>query len=111
MESKYLNLASISKAISDETRLKIIDVLSCSEMCACEILKLIEITQSTLSYHMSVLTDCGLVNGRKDGSWMRYSLNKKNSKQFVTLLNEIFEEKKECICKTEKSSSENHCCK
>lgn len=110
MESNYSNLVSIIKAISDETRLKIIDILSCGEMCACEILKLVDISQSTLSYHMKLLSDSGLVTVAKDGSWMHYSLNKENSKKFVSSLNELLEEKKDCICKTEKTSSGNHCC-
>ena len=50
------------KALSDETRLRIIDMLSCGEMCACEILKQFSISQSTLSYHMKILTESGLVN-------------------------------------------------
>lgn len=71
----YDEFISVYKALADETRLKIIDMLSCGEMCACEILEYFHITQPTLSYHMKILTECGLVKGRKDGSWMRYSLN------------------------------------
>lgn len=106
----YSELVPIIKAISDETRLKIIDILSCGEMCACDILELVNVSQSTLSYHMKMLTDSGLVNGRKDGSWMRYSINKENAKMFLSNLNNLVEDKEECVCKTIKSPSENHCC-
>lgn len=66
----------IFKALADETRLRIVDMLSEGELCACKILEYFEITQPTLSYHMRVLCDSGLVEGRRDGVWMRYSLNR-----------------------------------
>lgn len=110
MAYSYPELVPIIKAISDETRLKIIDILSCGEMCACDILELVNVSQSTLSYHMKMLTDSGLVNARKDGSWMRYSINKENAELFLSNLNNLVEEKEECVCKTIKSPSENHCC-
>ena len=63
------------KALSDVTRLKILGLLSSTEVCACDILEEVNITQPTLSYHMKMLCGCGLVEGRKDSSWMRYKLN------------------------------------
>ena len=65
----------IFKAMADETRLKIVEMLSDGELCACKILKSFQITQPTLSYHMKTLCDSGLVDGRRDGAWMRYSIN------------------------------------
>lgn len=67
--------AQMFKALSDETRLKILGMLSDDEICACELLEEVDITQPTLSYHMKYLCDSGLVNSRKDGPWMRYTLN------------------------------------
>lgn len=66
----------ILKSLADETRLKIVEMLSKGELCACKILENFNITQPTLSYHMKTLCDSGLVEGRRDGAWMRYSLNK-----------------------------------
>lgn len=63
------------KAMADETRLAILDMLSKEELCACHILEEFKITQPTLSYHMKILVDSGLVNSRKDGTWMRYSID------------------------------------
>lgn len=100
MNYTYSEFVPIIKAISDETRLKIIDMLSCGEMCACDILELVDISQSTLSYHMKILTDCGLVNGLKDGSWMRYTVNQEKATSLVTFLNRIVEDKADCICKS-----------
>ncbi len=65
----------VFKALADETRLAILDMLSKEELCACHILQEFEITQPTLSYHMKILVDSGLVNGKKEGTWMRYSID------------------------------------
>jgi ArsR family transcriptional regulator len=72
----YTDYVPILKALSDETRLKIVDMLSGGELCACRILEHFSITQPTLSYHMRILCDCEVVKGVRDGAWMRYSLNK-----------------------------------
>ena len=66
----------IFKALADETRLSIVKLLMNGELCGCKILENFKITQPTLSYHMKSLCDSGLVEGRRDGAWMRYSLNK-----------------------------------
>jgi ArsR family transcriptional regulator len=80
MKNSYEEYASIFKALADETRLKIVKMLCSDEMCACKILESFDITQPTLSYHMKVLTECGLVVGRREGSWMKYSVNKEKVK-------------------------------
>ncbi|MGI6227766.1 MAG: ArsR/SmtB family transcription factor [Peptococcales bacterium] len=76
MSGSYGKYAMLMKALADETRVKIFDMLSDGELCACKILDEFNITQPTLSYHMKILCDCGLVNGRRDGIWMKYSVNK-----------------------------------
>ena len=75
MENNYEEYASVFKALSDVTRLKIVKMLESGEMCACKILDRFHITQPTLSYHMKILTECGLVTGVRNGAWMRYTLN------------------------------------
>ncbi len=66
MSLNYDDNAKIIKALSDGNRLKIIDILSCGEKCACDILEHFQFTQPTLSHHMKVLIDCGLVRSRKE---------------------------------------------
>lgn len=66
----------ICKALSDSNRLDIVRMLSDGEKCGCKILDKFDITQPTLSHHMKILVDCGLVNDRKEGKWHHYSLNK-----------------------------------
>lgn len=109
MENLYSEYASIIKAISDETRLKIIDMLSCNELCACDILGSVNISQSTLSYHMRILTESGIINGIKDGSWIRYSINKEKSLILLSFLNNLMEDKESCICKSINSNSTDSC--
>ena len=63
------------KALADETRLNIISILSEESLCACDILEQFDFTQPTLSYHMKILVEVGIVNSSKDGNWTRYTLN------------------------------------
>ena len=67
----------ICKALSDTNRLEIVQMLSDGEKCGCKILDKFDITQPTLSHHMKILVDCGIVNDCKEGKWHYYSLNKK----------------------------------
>ena len=63
------DIAQICKALSDSNRIRIIQMLSEREKCACKILEELCITQPTLSHHMKYLCDCNLVTSRKDGKW------------------------------------------
>lgn len=70
------NKSIIFKSLGDETRLKIVMMLLTSnELCACKILEKFNITQPTLSYHMKMLVDSKIVNSKKEGPWVIYSLN------------------------------------
>lgn len=89
----------IFKALSDNNRLKIIDMLSCDEMCACEILKKLNITQPTLSHHMKTLIDSNLVTARKEANWMYYKLNKNTIDELTSYIKHISSDKDDCICK------------
>ena len=86
------------KAIADLNRLKIIDILSCGEVCACTVLKHFKFTQPTLSHHMKVLIACGLVKSRKEGNWIYYSLEQNNCNVLQEFLSKIFSENDDCIC-------------
>jgi len=99
MNQVYEEYVSVFKAVSDETRLKIIDMISCGEMCACDILEQFSISQSTLSYHMKILSESGLVNAARDGAWVRYTLNKDKTNEIVAFFSGITSKKEDCICK------------
>jgi ArsR family transcriptional regulator, arsenate/arsenite/antimonite-responsive transcriptional repressor len=77
------------KALSDETRLKIIEMLGHGELCACKILESFNITQPTLSYHMKILTESGLVSGCREGAWTHYTLNKERIAELIGKLSDI----------------------
>ena len=68
--------SAICKALGDCTRIQIIRMLSDGEKCGCKLLEAFEITQPTLSHHMKILCECGIVNDRKEGKWHHYSINK-----------------------------------
>lgn len=63
----YMENTKVFKALGDPKRALIVDMLSCGELCACDILEKFEMSQSTLSHHMKILCECGLVKGRNEG--------------------------------------------
>ena len=81
-----IDIAVICKALGDSNRLQIVQMLSDGEMCGCKLLEAFDITQPTLSHHMKILCDCGLVNDRKEGKWHRYYLNMEVWKEFINYL-------------------------
>ena len=97
-ELNYLDFTHFFRALADENRLKIVDMLSCGEICACEILCELRITQSTLSHHMKILCECSLVNPRREGKWTFYSLNKGAVESMKNFINAITSNKEDCIC-------------
>ena len=103
MEQIYLDTAKILKAISDPKRLRIVDMLSCGELCACKILEAFHITQPTLSHDMKVLIEAGIVNDRREGKNIFYSLDQERLTVFKSTLHEITTQKANCICHSEES--------
>ena len=67
-------IVSILKALSDENRFRILKMLHSGEKCACKLLEELNISQPTLSHHMKILCDAGIVTGRKEGKWIHYSM-------------------------------------
>lgn len=67
--------SAVFKAFCDENRIKILQLLQGGEKCACKLLTEMNITQPTLSHHMKILCDSGIVKGRKEGKWMHYSIS------------------------------------
>ena len=74
------------KALADENRLAIMMSLRQSEKCACYLLEELNISQSTLSHHMKLLCDSGLVDYRKEGKWMHYSLSEEGVNAFREMI-------------------------
>ena len=94
--------ALVCKALGDTNRMQIVQSLTGGELCACELLEQFSITQPTLSHHMKILCDSGLVDSRRDGKWTHYSLNCTMFKEFKLFIGNI-------TCKKSASSSTASC--
>lgn len=102
MASAYNDTVKVFKAFCDENRLRILEILRTGEKCACKLLDDLQITQSTLSHHMKILCDSGIVQGRKDGKWVYYSIDPKGADRARELLEQQLS--------LEASSGENGSC-
>lgn len=85
------NVAMICKALGDSNRLQIVHILADGEKCGCELLEAFDITQPTLSHHMSILSECNLIQDRKVGKWHHYLLNYDTLLSFQEYINTLTE--------------------
>lgn len=69
-----LDLVKVAKAFADPTRVRILSALRGGELCVCDLCDGLKIGQSTLSTHLAVIREAGLVRARKDGKWVYYEL-------------------------------------
>ena len=79
-------MVDILKALSDETRLRIINLLYERELCVCEIMETLEISQAKASRHLIYLKNAGLVKDRKQAQWAHYSFRKDENLKFIDSL-------------------------
>jgi ArsR family transcriptional regulator len=79
-------LVTIFKALSDETRLRIIKLLEQGELCVCDIVAALDMVQPKVSFHLSALKESGFIKDRKQGKWIHYSLNEKDLFRRMLLL-------------------------
>jgi ArsR family transcriptional regulator, arsenate/arsenite/antimonite-responsive transcriptional repressor len=71
----FKNAVALFHALSDETRLALLERLKGGEQCVCELTDAMRAGQSRLSFHLKVLKDAGFIQDRREGRWMYYSLN------------------------------------
>ncbi len=93
MNRQYEKMAKVFKALSDPKRVKIVDLLSCGEMCGCVLLKCFEVTQPTLAHDMKVLSEAGIVKSRRDGKKTMYSLDWKSLESMNIRIQDLFSQK------------------
>lgn len=86
MDELYYQKALALKALADPNRLVILEQLMDGERCACKLLEQLRISQPTLSHHMKILHEAGLVCCRRDGKWMHYRLNRNKFMELGRLL-------------------------
>jgi len=99
------NITRVLKALADENRIKILYLLNeKKDLCVCEIREVIGLSQPTVSSHLKLLENSGLVTYRKDGRWVNYSINPVMDKRISQMLNNVFSiiefdeiVKKDCI--------------
>jgi DNA-binding transcriptional ArsR family regulator len=85
VEDVAADFAEAFKALADPHRLKILHMLMTSgEMCVCECMPALGLTQSNLSFHLKTLKQAGFIKSRKSGKWMYYSLNRETFQRFIT---------------------------
>jgi ArsR family transcriptional regulator len=94
------------KALADENRLAIMLSLQHGEKCGCVLLEELNITQPTLSHHMKILCDSNLVNARKEGKWMHYSLSKEGLSAFRDMIGIYVR----CDCENGDNDTGSCCC-
>ncbi|MCR4442004.1 MAG: metalloregulator ArsR/SmtB family transcription factor [Peptococcaceae bacterium] len=86
MADKYSRAAERLKAVAEPTRLKIVEMLAAEEMCVCEIIDRLSLSQPAVSHHLKTLRQAGIISDRKEGKWVFYSLNKG---EFCNLLQDL----------------------
>lgn len=89
MDNKHRDNAKVFKAFCDENRLMVLEMLQNGEKCACVLLEKLNITQPTLSHHMKILIDSGIVVGRKEGKWTHYSISAEGAESTQILLTRL----------------------
>ena len=89
MATVYEERARVFKALCDERRQRILELLQGGEKCACVLIDEIDMPQSSLSYHMKILCDSGIVTSREEGKWTHYQISKQGSEKAIALLREI----------------------
>jgi ArsR family transcriptional regulator len=85
-ENEVKRQSRLFKALADVTRLKILMLLNVREMCVCEIMVALGLTQPTASHHLGILETAGLVKDRRDGKWVFYSLKDKDTIESIKLI-------------------------
>ena len=103
MTTVYEKHAKVFKALCDEKRLRILELLRGGEKCACVLLEQLDLGQSGLSYHMKILVESGIVESRQEGKWTHYKISEKGSNYAISLLKEL--------TTSNTVTEENFCCK
>ncbi len=86
IEKNMHELTNIFKALSDETRLRIIKLLEQGELCVCDITAALDMVQPKVSFHLNALKEAGLIRDRKQGRWIHYRLDTSDMfKRFLVL--------------------------
>ena len=103
MATVYEERAKVFKALCDERRQRILELLHGGEKCACVLIEEMGMPQSSLSYHMKILCESGIVTSREEGKWTHYQISRQGSEKAVALLKTI-------TAVEETDAEERRCC-
>ena len=81
-----IKASTVFHALSDSTRLELLDRLKTGEQCVCELTDALQAGQSRLSFHLKVLKEAGLIQDRREGRWMYYALDEKSLEDAAELI-------------------------
>ena len=103
MATVYGERAKVFKALCDARRQRILELLHGGEKCACVLMEEMGMPQSSLSYHMKILCESGIVTSREEGKWTHYQISRQGSEKAVALLKTI-------TAVEETDAEESRCC-
>ena len=103
MKTVHQTNAKVFKALCDPNRLAILALLRSGEKCACVLMEEMGMPQSSLSYHMKILCESGIVTSREEGKWTHYQISRQGSEKAVALLKTI-------TAVEETDAEESRCC-
>ena len=103
MATVYEERAKVFKALCDARRQRILELLHGGEKCACVLMEELGMPQSSLSYHMKILCESGIVTSREEGKWTHYQISRQGSGKAVALLKTI-------TAVEETDAEESRCC-
>lgn len=83
-----INIVESLKALGEENRIKIVGILCEEEMCVCELIEKLGLSQSAVSHHVKILKQAGLITDKRRGKWIFYSLNKKAFEDLAKTISE-----------------------
>ncbi len=86
------DLIIVLKAVADKNRLRIIKMLENKKMCVCELAAVLEITQPSVSKHLSILNNAGILKDERNGQWIDYSLNDEKINQYAPVIKNTLKE-------------------
>ena len=89
MAHRHQDNVKVFKAFCDEKRLMILEMLQTGEKCACVLLEKFSVSQPTLSHHMKILVDSGIVAARREGKWTFYTISTEGCEKAATLMRNL----------------------
>lgn len=98
MDIDFEKGATLLKAIADPTRICIVHILSCGDLCVCELQKYFNLRQPTLSHHLGILKSAGIITSSRKGKWIYYGVKRTTVQALTGFLDAVFLPGDTCLC-------------